>query len=102
MTLAAGYGAEALRGLMDFSQVEVLFVFDQVDPARVVTGARHPRNNPEWSKAGIFAQREEPGPLPCGACSRRVYRRGDGPLKGGVPGEQRDISARNGEESDPE
>lgn len=55
--LAAGFGAEALQGLQDFSHAEVVFVFHEVDPARIVTGARHPRNNRDWPAVGIFAQR---------------------------------------------
>ena len=48
---------DALAGLDAFSHVEVLFLFHQVDPDKVVTGARHPRNNPDWPRTGIFAQR---------------------------------------------
>tara|TARA_R110002110_G_scaffold10551_12_gene51971 strand:- start:797 stop:1273 length:477 start_codon:yes stop_codon:yes gene_type:complete len=48
---------EALSGLEAFSHVEVIFVFDQVEAAKIVTGARHPRNNEQWPKIGIFAQR---------------------------------------------
>ena len=31
--------------------------FDRIDEASVVTGTRHPRNNPAWPRVGIFAQR---------------------------------------------
>jgi tRNA (adenine37-N6)-methyltransferase len=48
---------ESVRGLDDFSHVEVVFVFDRRDPDKVQTGARHPRNNPDWPSVGIFAQR---------------------------------------------
>lgn len=48
---------DALAGLDSFSHVEVLFHMDQVDPARIVTGARHPRNQTHWPAVGIFAQR---------------------------------------------
>jgi tRNA (adenine37-N6)-methyltransferase len=51
------FGPEALDGIEEFSHAEVLFLFDRVDPAGVVTGARHPRNNPAWPAVGIFAQR---------------------------------------------
>lgn len=50
-------GAEALEGIEAFSHAEVIFYFDQVDEAKIVTGARHPRNNPDWPKVGILAQR---------------------------------------------
>ena len=36
---------DALDGLEEFSHVEVVYVFDRVDPADVETGSRHPRGN---------------------------------------------------------
>jgi len=53
---------DALDGLDAFSHVEVVYVFDRVDPATVQTGARHPRNNPDWPAVGIFAQRAKGRP----------------------------------------
>ena len=55
--LAEGYSEEALMGLEAFSHVVVVYLFDQVAPSQVVCSARHPRNNPDWPKVGIFAQR---------------------------------------------
>jgi len=57
ITLADRFGPEALQGLEEFSHVEVVFVFDRVDPDRVQTASRHPRGNPDWPRVGIFAQR---------------------------------------------
>lgn len=51
------FGPDALVGLADFSHVEVVTRFHQVDEADVVSGARHPRGNPAWPAVGIFAQR---------------------------------------------
>ncbi|GAA4548505.1 SAM-dependent methyltransferase [Amycolatopsis samaneae] len=48
---------EALAGLDEFSHVEVVYLFDRVDPDRVQYGARRPRGNPAWPPVGIFAQR---------------------------------------------
>jgi tRNA (Thr-GGU) A37 N-methylase len=70
--LAPGFAADALAGLEEFSHAEILFVFDRVDPAKVVTGARHPRNNPAWPKVGIFAQRGKNRPSRIGSCIVRV------------------------------
>jgi tRNA-Thr(GGU) m(6)t(6)A37 methyltransferase TsaA len=53
---------EALTGLHSFSHIEVVYVFDRVDPARVERGARHPRNNAAWPRVGIFAQRAKNRP----------------------------------------
>jgi tRNA (adenine37-N6)-methyltransferase len=57
ITLTPAYGPAALRGLAEFSHLEVIFVFDQVDAAAVQTGSRVPRGNPAWPEVGIFAQR---------------------------------------------
>ena len=53
---------EALAGLDAFSHVEVVYLFDRVEPAGVPTAARHPRGNPDWPKVGIFAQRGKARP----------------------------------------
>ena len=53
---------DALAGLDEFSHLEVVFVFDQVDDAKITVGARHPRNNPDWPAVGIFAQRAKGRP----------------------------------------
>ena len=53
---------DALAGLEEFSHVEVVFVFDRVDPDSVQTAARRPRGNPDWPLVGIFAQRGKARP----------------------------------------
>jgi tRNA-Thr(GGU) m(6)t(6)A37 methyltransferase TsaA len=67
--------SEALDGIEGFSHAEIVFVFDRVDPARIVTGARHPRNNPGWPLVGIFAQRGKNRPNRIGCSIVRVLRR---------------------------
>lgn len=56
------FSADAIAGLTAFSHVEVLFLFDQVDPAAVCTGSRHPRGRLDWPRIGIFAQRAKDRP----------------------------------------
>ncbi len=51
------FSNEALLGLEEFSYVEILFYMDKVDPDKIEKQARHPRNNSDWPKIGIFAQR---------------------------------------------
>jgi tRNA (Thr-GGU) A37 N-methylase len=65
----------ALDGIESFSHVEVLFVFDRVEGAKIVRGARHPRNNPAWPRAGILAQRAKNRPNRLGSTICRVVRR---------------------------
>lgn len=72
IVLAEHLEADALQGLEAFSHVEVLFVFDRVDADKVVTGARHPRNNPAWPAVGIFAQRGKGRPNRIGSTACRI------------------------------
>ena len=53
---------DATAGLESFSHIEVVFLFDRVDPASVCTGARHPRGREDWPKVGILAQRAKDRP----------------------------------------
>lgn len=55
-------GADATAGLRDFSHVEVVYVFDRVDPDGVERGSRRPRGNPAWPETGILAQRAKNRP----------------------------------------
>jgi len=52
----------ALKGLEEFSHLEVLYQFDQVPESSVVPGSRHPRGNKEFPEVGIFAQRGKDRP----------------------------------------
>jgi tRNA (adenine37-N6)-methyltransferase len=72
--LDARFGPEALAGLERFSHVEVVYLFDRVDPAAVETGARHPRGNPAWPRVGIFAQRAKDRPNRIGVSRCRLWR----------------------------
>ena len=72
--LSREFSALALEGLAEFSHVEVLFVFHQVDPANVILGARHPRDNPLWPSVGIFAQRARNRPNRIGSTMCGILR----------------------------
>jgi tRNA-Thr(GGU) m(6)t(6)A37 methyltransferase TsaA len=71
---AAQFTTEALAGLDTFSHIEVVYLFDRVDPAKVEKSARHPRNNTAWPKVGIFAQRGKNRPNRIGTTICRVDR----------------------------
>ena len=68
------FDADALRGLEDFSHAEVVFHFDRVDEGKIEYGARHPRNNRDWPRVGIFAQRGKNRPNRIGTTIVRVLR----------------------------
>jgi tRNA (adenine37-N6)-methyltransferase len=72
--LTERFSADAFLGLSEFSHVEILFCFHAVDPAGVVTGARHPRGNGDWPLTGIFSQRAKNRPNRLGSTICRLLR----------------------------
>jgi len=56
------FGPEALASLSDYSHIEVVFHFHAARQDKTTSGARHPRGNPDWPLAGIFAQRGKDRP----------------------------------------
>lgn len=54
---AGRFSEDSLAGLDSFSHVEVVFLFHRVGEGEIVRGARHPRGETRWPRAGIFAQR---------------------------------------------
>lgn len=68
----ARFGPEALYGLADFSHAEVIFIFDRITEAEIVTGARRPRGREDWPLVGIFAQRGRNRPNRLGVSVCRV------------------------------
>ena len=73
--LVEGMPSAMLDGLDAFSHIEVLFFFHGVPAAKVITGARRPRNNPDWPEVGILAQRGKNRPNRLGATIVRLLRR---------------------------
>ena len=73
--LAEGFEDDSLRGLEQFSHAEIVFVFDRVEEASVVRGARHPRDNPAWPRVGIFAQRGKNRPNRLGTTMVEIVKR---------------------------
>jgi tRNA-Thr(GGU) m(6)t(6)A37 methyltransferase TsaA len=67
--LTPEFGPDSLRGLGEFSHVEVVYLFHLVDPGAVSRGARCPRGNPDWPEVGIFAQRAKSRPNRLGVSS---------------------------------
>jgi tRNA (adenine37-N6)-methyltransferase len=69
IALEPPFDERSLAGLAEFSHVEVVFLFDRVDPTTVCEHSRHPRGNPEWPEVGIFAQRAKDRPNRLGLCT---------------------------------
>jgi tRNA (Thr-GGU) A37 N-methylase len=64
----------ALAGLDTFSHVEIVYLFDRVDPETVERGARRPRGNEAWPLVGMFAQRGKNRPNRIGVTICRLDR----------------------------
>ncbi|MFD7707379.1 SAM-dependent methyltransferase [Streptomyces sp. NPDC059785] len=71
---AGRFTTDALLALDSFSHLEVVFHFHRVPPHKVQEGARHPRNNPDWPLAGIFAQRGKNRPNRIGVSRCRLVK----------------------------
>jgi tRNA (Thr-GGU) A37 N-methylase len=69
---AGRFGPESLTGLAEFSHLEVVYLFHQVDEADVVPGARRPRERADWPLVGIFAQRGRARPNRLGVSVCRI------------------------------
>ena len=57
ITLTDDFSEKALKGIDEFSHLEIIFHFDKSETSKIETGARHPRGNTSWPEAGVFAQR---------------------------------------------
>jgi tRNA (adenine37-N6)-methyltransferase len=74
-------GNECLLGIDSFSHIEVLYYFHKVDDSKIIISSEHPRENTNWPKIGIFAQRKKARPNKIGATickidhieSNRIY-----------------------------
>lgn len=79
IVLEPAFGEDSIAGLEAFSHAEVTFHFHGVPEDKIVSGARHPRNNADWPKVGIFAQRGKNRPNRLGLATVRILGR-DGPV----------------------
>ena len=60
--LAQDVPSEALRGLEEFSHVEIVFFADWAEDVPPGPWHRHPRGNSKWPDIGVFAQRNKDRP----------------------------------------
>ncbi len=75
ITLTDMYTEESIQGIEDFSHIEVIFYFHKVTDEQIQYSARHPRNNSNYPKVGILAQRGKNRPNRIGATIVKVIRR---------------------------
>ena len=62
ITLTDDFSKEALDGIEEFSHLEIIFHFHKADIKNTVWHSEHPRENPNYPKVGIFAQRKKNRP----------------------------------------
>jgi tRNA-Thr(GGU) m(6)t(6)A37 methyltransferase TsaA len=60
--LAADVPSDALRGLNEFSHVEIVFFADWAEDVPPAPWHRRPRGNENWPDVGVFAQRNKDRP----------------------------------------
>jgi tRNA-Thr(GGU) m(6)t(6)A37 methyltransferase TsaA len=65
--LAEGIHPDALKGIEEFSHLDIIFYFHQVKEEHIQYKARRPRNNKNYPETGIFAQRGKNRPNRLGA-----------------------------------
>jgi len=70
----AAYSPESLRGLDEFSHVQVLFYMHRAAPEKLLTGSKHPRERQDWPHVGVFAQRAKDRPNHIGLSTCRLVR----------------------------
>ncbi|MBI5963007.1 MAG: SAM-dependent methyltransferase [Chloroflexi bacterium] len=73
--LEASFREEALFQIEEFSHAEIIYYFHLVEAGKIETGARHPRNNMDWPRVGIFAQRGKNRPNRLGATIVKIIKR---------------------------
>lgn len=65
----------SLDGIVAFSHVEIIFLFHLVSEENIQYTARHPRNNTDYPKVGIFAQRGKNRPNKIGLTTVELIKR---------------------------
>lgn len=62
-----------LEGIEEFSHLEIIFFMDKAE--KEITGNEHPRENRNWPKVGIFAQRKKDRPNHLGLTTVNLIKR---------------------------
>jgi len=68
ITLLPYIPEEALKGIEEFSHLEIIYFFDKAEDSGIVFSGR-PRGNPAWPEMGIFCQRKKDRPNHLGLCT---------------------------------
>jgi len=66
--------SDSIKGIEEFSHLEIIYYFNKVEDSKIVTGARHPRNLEHLPKTGVFAQRVKNRPNKLGLTTVKLLR----------------------------
>lgn len=75
ITLADHMKDSSLDGIDEYSHIEIIFYFDQVRDEEIEYGSKIPRNNPNYPKVGILAQRSKYRPNKLGLTTVKLLKR---------------------------
>jgi tRNA-Thr(GGU) m(6)t(6)A37 methyltransferase TsaA len=75
ITLNSELNISCLDGIEAFSHLEIIYVFHLVQDENIQYSSRHPRNNKEYPKVGIFAQRGKNRPNKIGITIVELIKR---------------------------
>ncbi len=73
ITLTEEFSEDALKGLEEFSHIEILFYFHKASDSEIVFSG-HPRGNPDWPETGIFAMRRKDRPNHFGLTISKILK----------------------------
>ncbi len=73
--------SELFKGLESFSHVEIVFIFHRNQADQKIPDCRHPRNNQDWPKMGLLAQRSSYHPNPIGLSTAKILNVDGGTLR---------------------
>lgn len=68
------FDENALKGISEFSHLEIIYYFDKVEDSKIITGARQPRNLEHLPEIGVFAQRVKNRPNKLGLTTVKLLR----------------------------
>ena len=71
--LADWLPVESLDGIESFSHLEIIFYIDR--SGKTITGSEYPRENPNWPKYGISAQRKKDRPNHLGLTTVKLIKK---------------------------
>jgi len=71
--LIDSFPVESLDNIETFSHLEIIYYLNKAE--RIITDSEHPRENPNWPKVGIFAQRKKDRPSHIGLTTVNLIKK---------------------------